>query len=120
MVSFASRSRRVLSANIAIVVVITIARIASATRVSASEKPRLRGTSSILRAVILSRRRRWSAKRGTPEDGRRTPSLITRKGRRHLNVASTRGVLRPSYGAPPSAPTPSAAQDDSAARLHHP
>ncbi|HEV7571091.1 MAG TPA: hypothetical protein VGQ21_06295 [Thermoanaerobaculia bacterium] len=24
-------------------------------------------------AVILSRRRRWSAKRGTPEDGRRTP-----------------------------------------------
>src|SRR5258706_9826318 len=28
--------------------------------------------------VILSRRRRWSAKRGTPQDGRRTPNLLTR------------------------------------------
>src|SRR5437763_12067948 len=32
------------------------------------------------RPVILSRRRRWSAKRETPEDGRRTPSLLTRVG----------------------------------------
>jgi len=45
--------------------------------------------------VILSRRRR-----GTPQDGRRTPFLVTREGRRQLNMASTPGVLRPSCGVP--------------------
>jgi len=29
------------------------------------------------RTVILSRRRRWSAKRGTPKDGRRISSYAT-------------------------------------------
>src|SRR5947209_2846532 len=56
MVSLASRSGRAHSANMAIVVVITIARIASATRVSASEKPRERYTPAILRAVLLTNR----------------------------------------------------------------
>jgi hypothetical protein len=67
------------------------------------------------RAVILSRRRRWSAKRGTPQDGRRTPFLITGKGggvSRGEYVGGPSTVLRCSgfaYAAP-------AAQDDKLTR----
>jgi len=62
-------------------------------------------------AVILSRRS-LVAEGEEAEDGRRTPSLLTREGRAVNHEASTEGVLRPSSGASPSATTPPAAQDD--------
>src|SRR4051794_7755727 len=61
--------------------------------------------------VILRRRRRWSAKRGTPQDARRTPRLLTMGGGKsrckHGGGPST--VLR-CFGYASAAP---AAQDDS-------
>jgi len=49
-------------------------------------------------AVILSRQSD-EGEAGVAEDGRRTPNLVTRKGRRLLHDASTEGVLRPSSAA---------------------
>src|SRR5437588_4812727 len=63
------------------------------------------------RFVILSRRSDVGEAE-VAEDGRRTPFLVTRAGRRYLNDASTWGVLRPSAAAPPFGYAAPAAQDD--------
>src|SRR4051795_1984428 len=60
---------------------------------------------SILRRCHPEPPKALSAKRGTPQDGRRTPFLVTRKGGRRVRTRRARwGVLRPSSAAP-AAPT---------------
>ena len=72
-------------------------------------EPQAHERRSLTNAVILSRRSRGA--RSATADGRRTPILLTRDGRRRVR-ASTQGVLRPSSGVRLRAPTPPAAQDD--------